>query len=307
MNVYLDTSAINYFADNCKGEMLSALEPLGIGLFFSPITLWEILLNSNQSRKESLIYWGQLYSNERLIKSPSEILIDYLNLNCPVSDRREFAKDPFTKLTIGKAWKNIHGRIDRTIPIDTENLKEYTKNIHFLSKKMKTIVNSMTAPDYEKREVDIFYLSAKRINEKFDLPWDGDFMKITIVSVILAFYILCIGIEMDKSLIRDYWKKLKIEDPFDRLEYLISKYPLFFKRGPLVEMSYMIKTQISMQNSKSRGMLHDSFHVLYAYYADLFVTGDKHFKKFMTDIDDKAFKNIVLVEDIASKFKNFNG
>jgi hypothetical protein len=83
MNVYLDTSAINYLADNCKGEILATLEPLGIGLYFSPITLWELLLNSNQTRKESLIYWGQLYSNENLIKSPSEILIDYINLNCP--------------------------------------------------------------------------------------------------------------------------------------------------------------------------------------------------------------------------------
>jgi hypothetical protein len=209
-------------------------------------------------------------------------------------------------LNIGIVWKNIHGQIDKTIPIDTKELKEYTQNIHFLSKKMKTVINSMTADDYEKQEIDVFYLSAKRITEKFDLPWYGDCKKITIISVILAYFILCIGIEMDKSLIRAYWKKLEIDNPFDRLEYLINKYPLFFKCGPLVEMSYMIKTQITLQNSKSRGMIHDSFHVLYAYYADLFVTGDDHFKKFMIDIDDKAFKNIVLVEDIARKFKNFS-
>jgi hypothetical protein len=306
MNVYLDTSGLNYLVDNYNREIMLEIESRNIGFYFSAINLWEVLLNSNQLRKEELIYWGQLYCDENLIKSPSEILIDYINLNCPVGDRKEFALDPFTKLDIGKTWKNIHGRIDRTIPIDTESLKEYSKGVHMLSKKMKSIVNAMSADDYENQEKDIFYLSAKRINDKYNLPWQNDSKKLSIISVILACFILCIGVEMDKSIIEIFWNKLKIIDPFDRLEYLIGKYPILFKRGPLVEMSYMSLTQISMQNSKSRGMLIDCFHVIYAYYADLFVTGDRHFKKFMTKIDHDGFKNIVLTDVFDDNLKNFN-
>lgn len=307
MTVYLDTSGLNYLSDNISDELMSNLRKLGFKFYISSITLWEILLNSNDKRREELIYWGQINCENQLLKSPSEILVEYLNDDCPEKNRTKFWQSPYTKLDIGTTWKNIHGDSSRTIPVNASELKDFTRVNHDLSKKFRTILSSMLDVDYEKKETDYFYLSAKTVATKLDFPWESKYQSHFIIATIIAFFVLCTGMELDKSVIRKYWNVQGVDDPFDRLEYLIANHPIFFKRGPIAEMTFMIETQISMQNSKSRGLLHDCFHLIYAYFADTMITNDNHFIKFREQINHVAFNRILIVDEIEKLFESFSG
>jgi hypothetical protein len=307
MNVYLDTSGLNYFVDTHSKEQIDNMKSFGIKFFISSSTIWEILMNSNKDRREELIYWGQINCENKLLKSTSEILIDYYKLNCPEKNRILFWKDPFTKLDIGKTWTNIHNDISRTIPADLNELKDFTKVNHDLSKKFKTILNDMTSPAYENKESDYFYLCAKQIAEKLDFPWEKEYQRHFIIASIITFFILCTGIELDKSLIRKFWKELEIEDPVDRLDFLIANMPMLFESGPIAEMTYMVQTQLSMKNSKSRGLLHDCFHLAYAYFTDFLITNDKHFGEFRDTIKHESFSRIIVTDEIEQMMKNIRG
>lgn len=307
MNDYLDTSGLNYFVDTHPKELIDNMKSVGIKFFISSSTIWEILLNSNKGRREELIYWGQVNCENKLLKSTSEILIDYYKLNCPEKNRPLFWKDPFTKLDIGITWTNIHNDISRTIPADLNELKDFTKVNHDLSKKFKSIINDMTSSTYENKESDYFYLCAKQIAKKLDFPWIKENQSHFIIASIITFFIFCIGIELDKSQIRHFWKELEIEDPLDRLDFLIENMPLLFKRSPIAEMTFMVQTQLSMKNSKSRGLLYDCFHLVYAYFSDFFITNDKHFGEFRDTIKHEAFSRIVVTDEIELMMKNIRG
>ena len=298
MNIYLDTSGLNYLVDKHQYELIDRLKFLGIKFYLSSTTIWEVLLNSNVDRREELIYWGQINCENKLLKSISEILIDYYNLDCPEKNRILFWDDPFTKLDIGKTWTNIHNDISKTIPVDLSELKSFTKTNHDLSKKFKGIIDSMTDANYENKESDYFYLSAKRIANRLDFPWNETYQNYFVISSIVTFFVFCIGIELDKSKIRRFWEELKIEDALDRLDFLIENKTIFFKRGPIAEMTFMIQTQLSMKNSKSRGLLHDCFHLIYAYFSDFLITNDKHFREFRDNIKLDAFNRILITDEI---------
>lgn len=124
--IYLDTSGLNYLADKIKDfdNFTNIKKHLNFELYLSPITLWEILLNGNDERKDYLIYWSQFNCSNELIKSPTELILDYIKLNCPLKDREEFYTNPHTEMELGITWKNIHGKIEKTIPIDLDELKK---------------------------------------------------------------------------------------------------------------------------------------------------------------------------------------
>lgn len=298
MNAYLDTSGLNYFADNHPKELIDRLRLNGIKFYISSTTIWEILLNSNKERRELLIYWGQLNCEDKLLKSTSEILIDYYNLNCPEKDKTLFWDDPYTKLDLGETWTNIHGDISRTIPVELKEIKDFTRANHHLSKKFKSIIFDMTDPSYDKKESDYFYISAQKIAQKLDYPWNNEYQSHFIISTIVTCIVFCIGIELDKSLIRNFWHERNIEDPLDRLDYLISSMPLLFVRGPVAEMTLMVQSQILLSNSKSRGLLHDCFHLVYSYYSDFFLTNDSHFKELRDSFNHQSFTRIILANEI---------
>ncbi|WP_257977068.1 hypothetical protein [Vibrio parahaemolyticus] len=68
--------------------------------------------------------------------------------------------------------------------------------------------------------------------------------------------------------------------------------------GPVLEMALMAKAQITMENCKSRGLVHDCMHALYSYYADYLLTGDEHFAKLRDETGSKVFSRIMLVSEL---------
>jgi len=200
---YLDTSALNFLADHVKDfdALASAKKHLGFELYLSPIGLWEILLNSNDERKDYIIYWAQFNCSKFLVKSPTEIIIEYIKSGCPLKDRKVFLNDPFTKLELGLTWKNIHKRIDRTIPVNIEALKERSHPIRQLSKKLKSIIGDICDREYSNYENDPFHLAMKKALKNLDrsiLPNEESERGLKI-SLILIFFIVCIGFELQNK------------------------------------------------------------------------------------------------------------
>lgn len=296
---YLDTSGLNFFADNVKdSKFLAAMKHhLRFELYLSPITLWEVLLNSNSARRDYLIYWGQFNCSPHLLKSPTEIILSYLKANCPEKSRKGFFDSPYTDQQIGETWTNIHGKIDRTIPIDLDALNDRSKGIRLLSKQLKTIVHDMCItgniddPFHRAMEEAL-----KNLGRTKPVSFENE--RLLKLALILLFFIICIGFELENRALREFWEGYELDDPFERLDYIVEHNPKILIRGPLIEMAKMAEVQVSTRNSRSRGLIHDCFHTIYSYYADNLITGDAHFKDLRDNNPHSSFERIVLTEEI---------
>lgn len=122
--------------------------------------------------------------------------------------------------------------------------------------------------------------------------------KLIKISLIFLFFIVCLGIELQNNLLKKYWEELKIEDPWEKLDYLIDNYPMLVNRGPILEMAKMADEQLKMSNSKSRGLLHDCLHVIYCYYTDSLLTGDEHFKSLRENEKNTVLNRIIMTEEV---------
>lgn len=301
---YLDTSALNYFADHVNQfDALSSLKQhLGFEFHISSIGLWEILLNSNAKRRDWLIYWGQFNCSNKLLKSPSEIIINYIEAGCPEKGRKLFFDAPFTGQEIGTTWENIHGKIDRTIPVDISALKERSKSIRLLSKSLKSIIESMCDKSSKNYNKDPFHQSMLDVLEKLDMPIElsEESERLMKLSLIFLFFIICIGFELQNETIDIFWEKKKITDPFDRLDYLVENHSRIITRGPIIEMAKMADAQLAMKNSRSRGLMHDCFHTVYCYYSHNLITADSHFESLRDTDNHPVFDGIITTTQVES-------
>lgn len=299
---YLDTSGLNFLADNMTDfSFLAQMKAnLGFELFLSPVSLWEVLLNSDEKRRDYLIYWSQFNCADKLIKSPSEIVVEYIRLGCPEKDWEFFIEDPYSKTDIGVTWNNIHGKISRTIPVNIEELKERTKPIRQLSKKLKSIVNDMCDDNNDNYENDHFHKAMKQVrgNLGHESDLDEKTERIYKISLIFVFFVICIGFELQNDVVRGFWSEKKIEDPFDRFAFIIEHHADLVIRGPISEMAIMADTQLQMKNAKSRGLLHDCMHTIYCYYADNLITSDIHFKALKENEINPIFNKIIMTTEI---------
>jgi len=123
------------------------------------------------------------------------------------------------------------------------------------------------------------------------------------ISLILLFFIICIGFELENSAVRDYWEKHGIDDPFDRLDFIIENHSQILIRGPILEMAKMAEVQVSAENAQSRGLIHDCFHTIYCYYADNLISGDAHFQALKDHNPHPAFERIILTQQIEKIWK----
>jgi hypothetical protein len=303
---YLETSAVNRLADEVDDfDFLNFLQrALKIDFCVSSVVLWEVLLNSSASRKERLLFWLQSASSSYLLKSPSEILVAYLEAGLPLKDRKAFWYDRASKQNIARVWAKIHRKIERTLLGDLEELKERTAPLRQLSKLHTSLLDAMTDSGQEGYDDDYFHGAMLRLAGS--LESDEDFVKNherdVKTSLILAFYLVAIGVDLDNSPIQEFWATQHgdVSDPFERLEILISQYPKLFVRGPLAEMSLMMDMQSARSRSVNRGMIHDSLHTIYCYYSDNFVTDDAHFLELQAAGISSLFDGIISAEKFVS-------
>jgi hypothetical protein len=239
--------------------------------------LWEILLNSNDERKDYLIYWMQFNCANYLLKSPSEIVIDFINRGLPRKERLLFAQDPVTRLEVGTTWKNIHGRIDRTIPVDIEEIRNHSQAIRDFSKIYSDVMDDMVAV---KNSDDPFHKMMLLLKNPSKELSEHEQRRIK-TALVITFFLLCIGIDLDKSHIREFWRPLGIDSvdnpnelrPFERLDYLVENVPLLFFRGPILEMSNMMALQHEQGGKMNRGAMFDAMHLA---IDDIPISGDSN-------------------------------
>lgn len=86
-HIYLETSAVNYLLDNFTVDELGVMKRLLIEeknacFCISATTISEILLTSDELRKEKLIFCLQNICHEKIINSPAEFIINYIKSEC---------------------------------------------------------------------------------------------------------------------------------------------------------------------------------------------------------------------------------
>ncbi|UPT69962.1 MAG: hypothetical protein M0D53_12580 [Flavobacterium sp. JAD_PAG50586_2] len=141
-NFYLETSAVNYLADRFIYADAIATKALqltkGNIWYLSPVTLWEIMLTSDKERRERIIFYCQHLFHEKLLNSPSEFIINYLNAGCPLVEKRY---DFHSKLSLSETWKDLVTDTQRTFIYDYEEFKQRMQLFQKLSKQIDKIIN----------------------------------------------------------------------------------------------------------------------------------------------------------------------
>lgn len=299
---YFETSAVNYFADKYKWN--DALATKGLQLakgnlwYLSPITLWEILLTADEVKRETIIFYCQHLFHEKLMMSPSEIIINYINAGCPiVQEKQSF----HSKLSISETWQSICVDQRKTFKYDQNALKERMKVFQKLSKQLSKIIHrvvlDITVNDEEfaiQQFVEYYYqqLSSKLVYA------DLDYHKVIKISILFALYIICIEADLDATPQQSFWEMNGIEDIVERLEYLLKFYDSLIIRGPLYQMAIMAFHQISLDQKSNRGLFMDCLHSLYATFADVFVTNDMHFKTLKDKKIHPNFNSIMHIQEL---------
>lgn len=304
---YLETSGLNALADQVDDYRLFDLvkRSLKIEFYISAIGVWEVLLNSDRQRKEHLLYWAQFNTSPYLLKSPTEIFVDYIVRGAPRKDRYEFWIDRSTSLSIGRVWMRIHRRIDRTIPVDVEQLRERSEAIRGFSRQLKGIVKTTIDKDRTGYEDDFFIQCMNALGDRFpQFALDkSENEELSLLTIVFVFFFVCLGMELDNTPVRKFWQQVEIEDPFDRLEHLIKQHPYIFVRGPILESAKMAQVQISGPKARTRGLIHDSLHSVFCYYADHVISGDNHFRNLRDSTDHSAFKRIIMADEFGKIWK----
>jgi len=294
---YLETSGLNVLADSLADFDFNTLAQhvMKFDWCISSVVLWEVLLNSSDSRRDFLIYWAQFNCSDYLLKSPAELLVSYLELGMPDSDRKEFWHDRESNLDIARVWKRIHKKLDRTIPINFEELKERSEPLRQLSKLYPATLDLITNQAEDGYDEEYFHKRIMQLNKKLvnSVTASRENEKLVKLSIILGFFVICIGVDLDNSPIREFWRPIGIDDPYERLEYLINCSPKIFVKGPLVEMCLMLESQAQTPSTTNRGSIFDSLHTAYCYYADNVISADGHFHSSPDTRGSKVFASVI--------------
>ena len=281
---YFETSGFNHLLNVIDFEsFLNTRELQEIRnrkLLVSPITLWEIMLTSDDLNSDFLVFSAQNFFNKNLLATPTEIIIRYLNFAYPDN---KVNYEIFTDLEIKNLWSKMTTDNSIKFVYDKEKLKKKTNLIRNISRNLPSILNnSDTLND------DAFLKSiAKVINVYYECLRDDEFLPVAadfdeyiffklVVTFVLILFIL--RLDVDSSVADSFWKETKINtaDPTKMLMYFFEKYPLLFKRGPFLEMAVMAYNQVKLGKT-NRGLVLDCYHMIYAPYVNWIVTGDEGF------------------------------
>lgn len=297
--IYLETSAINHLAQiSSEADAIATKKyhiKQGNTLLVSVVSIWEILMTSDDTKRENLIFYMQSALYNKLIFSPSELIINFIEAGCP---EYEPIKSTFTNLPIGKVWEDICQNNKKTFVFNYGELKTRTKSIQKLLKRIdrtikETVLDTEENKSKEKKFADSVYNNLALSKAK-DISKEDE--KIFKLSIIFISVVLCAGIGFDNTPIEDFWSKIGISNTQKRLIYICEHYEILIHRGPFFLMALMAYNQILKDKKTNRGLFWDALHCLYLPYIDILLTKDKHFKE-LQKINHPNFKKIVLIKE----------
>lgn len=303
--IYLETSAINYLAslnnsENAYEDSIATRQyhqERGNRLMVSVVSIWEILMTSNEIERERLISFMQNALYPKLIFAPSEIIINFIEAGCPVD---EPGKSIYTTLSLGIVWEDICQDSEKTFIFNQEDLKLKTTHIRKLFKRIDRSIEDIVS----REEIS----NTTRLKEVADSLYNDFFLeneegishhnrKVCKLSIIFMTTVLCIGLGIDDSPIVDFWNKRGINGVYKRAEYICANYEALIHRGPIASMALMAYNQILEDKKPNRGLFWDALHSVYLPYVDILLTKDKHFKLLRERIDHVNYSKIKLIEE----------
>lgn len=304
---YFETSGFNYFLKQIDYDaFLNSRELQELRqrkIMISPITLWEIMLTSDDFNSDFLVFSAQQFFTADLLATPSELVIRYLEKAYP---ENKVNYPIYTDLQIGEIWSRMATDTSIKFEYDKDNLKQKTDFIRTLSKQLPAILD-----DAHTRHDDALLQSVSRVlnvyynclNEDGFLPKNTQYDHKIIFKLVIVFVLLLMVFRQDfnSQATDEFWNKADIDtnNHTEMLIYFFEKYPLVFQRGPFLEMAVMAYNQVKLGKT-NRGLILDCFHMVYAPYVDWIVTGDEGFEK-LSNLESRYRQKLIHVKNLNIK------
>ncbi|KAF0144425.1 MAG: Uncharacterized protein FD156_1852 [Nitrospirae bacterium] len=287
--VYIETSAANYFLNNLNGEGAEATRRLqlskGRHWFISTTVLWEVLQIVERRDLDACLFLGSYLFHDRLLKSAAEIGIDYIERGMPdylVLD------SPFTDSTLGLSWQRACKDKSYSFFVDDKAFTEVTSELKRISRHIRYLAGERE--NYKPTLDDSIRGLASFLDEIYDKYFSDNVPPLTNwlrkIALLVVFLQLCLSLDITRDVVEQYWRKTTIEDPFERLTYLMEKYAAIVRQGPFWNIANAIFIQSARSGLSSRGAFHDGLHAIYLPFVDIFFTNDDHFRS----LRDKSYK-----------------
>lgn len=298
-NWYFETSSVNYLLDNLFSKPeYSSIKTKKLQLrkrrkwYISNITLWEIFLTNNVERRKELFDFSRCLFYKDLMPSIEELLVNYINNGLPIVETRYKLK---SNSLFSKHWKKSCRNRAYFFEPNISDLKKHTEYYRFLGKYFIKKNNGFILNFNEKISIDGKELelnktesSFKKLISEFSEKEFKELEQYLYLAFDLTLIIFCYGINFNQQITESYWKKIGVENPNDRIEYVVEKIPDIFYRGPIANITKMI---LSQANTKStRGVYFDALHSIYITYSDLYFSDDEHFSNLKTIKDPNMLK-----------------
>lgn len=302
--IYFETSAINYFFDNhtiADAIATKAYQNLnGRGWYISPVVLWEMLLTTNEDRRENLLYFSQHLYQEDLLPSPEEIIVKYIESGCP---EKQVRYPLVSQGLFSEPWRSICQIKEKTLYFEYESLVEKTKIVRDITKNIHNFFKCQSIILPDNYQALSHQLAIQEILNRFnlvpdefkDIPEAMNHFRLVVFYILL---ILCIGISLDNKVIETFWNKTSVRNIKERIEYIFECYPDLVMMGPFQPIAFM--TAYQSKNKYSRGVYFDSLHVMYSVYTEMVVSADEHFRTYRENMFN-LFQNrprIVHIDEI---------
>jgi len=281
IRVYVETSAVNYFMDTLNGEGAEATRKLQVSKgrewYISTTVLWELLQIRDRRDLDACMYLSSFLFSGNLLKSAAEITIDYIEKGRP----DYFILDsPFTNSRLGDYWKRASQDKSFSFFIDDPFITEVTLFVKELAKYMGYLtLDSARENGCVKKELGDFADFLDSVYGRyFTDKVDARTRWLRTTSILVLFVQLCLCLDITTDAINKFWAPTAIKDPFDRLMYLLERYPGVAQYGPVWNIANAILIQCTKSGRSSRGAFHDGLHAIYLPFVDFFLTRDEHFR-----------------------------
>lgn len=289
INLYFETSAINYLLDHVFSEPRnSSIETKKLQIskkrrwYISTVTLWEIFLTKHEERRYQLFDFSRCLFYDFLISTPEEIIINYIKSGCPGTEKRH---ELISSSLFSKEWTLACKDLNYAFQPDRSQVEEMTDHLRFLSdyfiKTPKGFkLQSFNNLDKVSNKLDWTFLQHifNSLMKLYRYPPTDKEKYLLGITLQVTLIIICYGIGFDHLTIENFWNKDRKTEPLERLEYILKNFPDVFFRGPITNIAKMIFLQ--SQTKTGRGLYFDSLHTTYVTYSDLYVTNDGHFLDF---------------------------
>ena len=252
-----------------------------------------------------LLFSAQNLFSDNMLATPSEIIVRYL-FNAYPENKVNYKI--FTDLEIGNIWKRMAHDNSVTFQYDKEKLKGKTKFLRSISKNLSAIVKYPTiklADPYLQNVANIVHTYYECLYDDGFLPknkgtkYNQEILYKLFVLIILVLFIL--RLDLDSGVIEQFWHNVGIaeDEQTKRMMYIFEKYPELLRRGPILEITIMAYHQLQL-GRKNRGLILDSFHMIYAPYVNTIISADKDFSELRAQ-EQQYERKLVHVSEINLK------